>query len=121
MLTGIKILLTEDKKINQEIFIGILEGSGISIDIASNGQEAIKKFREKDYSLIIMDIEMPIMNGYEATKIIRLEDNNVPIIALTTNNTQQDFLKSKQIGMNAHLIKPIEAKVLYDTFLKYIA
>lgn len=121
MLTGRQILLTEDQEINQEIFLEILEGSGMVIDIASNGEEAIRKFRQNDYALIVMDIEMPIMNGYEATKIIRLEDNHVPIIALTTNNTQQDIFKSLQMGMNEHLTKPIEAKILYQTFSKYIA
>ena len=121
MLEGIEILLTEDKEINQEIFMGILEGSGINIDIASNGKEAVKKSREKDYSLIVMDIEMPIMNGYEASKIIRTEDSNIPIIALTSNNSYQDILKTKEIGMNEHLSKPIEAKILYETFSKYLS
>ena len=120
MLKGIEILLTEDKEINQEIFIGILEGSGINIDIAFNGEEAVNKSREKNYSLIVMDIEMPIMNGYEASKIIRTENSNIPIIALTSNNSSQDILKTKDMGMNAHLSKPIEAKILYETFSKYI-
>ncbi|CAA6819728.1 MAG: Sensory box histidine kinase/response regulator [uncultured Sulfurovum sp.] len=121
MLKKIQILLTEDKEINQEIFIGLLEGTGISVDIAVNGQEAIEKSREKEYSLIVMDIEMPIMNGYEATKIIRTENSNIPIIALTANNSTHDRLKTKQLGMNAHLSKPIEPKILYQTFSKYIA
>jgi len=120
MLEGIKILLTEDKEINQEIFIGILEGSGIKIDIAFNGKEAVEKSRKKVYSLIVMDIEMPIMNGYEASKIIRTENSEIPIIALTSNNSHHDILKTKEIGMNEHLSKPIEAKILYETFLKYI-
>lgn len=120
MLEGIEILLTEDKEINQEIFIGILEGSGISIDIASNGKEAVKKSREKDYSLIIMDIEMPIMNGYEASKIIRTENSEVPIIALTSNNSDDDILKTKEVGMNEHLSKPIQVQTLYQTFSRYL-
>ena len=120
MLQGIKILLTEDKEINQEIFIGILEGSGIHIDIAHNGREAVIKSREKCYSLIVMDIEMPIMNGYEASQIIRMENAKIPIIALTSNNSPSDVLKTKAIGMNEHLSKPIEAKLLYETFSKYI-
>lgn len=120
MLTGIEILLTEDKKINQEIFVGILEGSGINIDIASNGKEAVAKSRKKAYSLIIMDIEMPIMNGYKASKIIRTENSKIPIIALTSNNSADDILKIEKMGMNEHLCKPIEAKTLYQTFSKYI-
>jgi len=116
-----EILLTEDKKINQEIFMGILEGSGIKIDIASNGKEAVEKFRKKLYSLIVMDIEMPIMNGYEASKIIRTENANIPIIALTSNNSSRDILKSKKVGMNEHLAKPVKASTLYETFAKYVA
>jgi CheY-like chemotaxis protein len=120
MLKGIEILLTEDKEINQEIFIGILEGSGINIDIAFNGKEAVEKSRRKAYSLIIMDIEMPIMNGYEASRIIRTENSEIPIIALTSRTSSHDILKTKKVGMNAHLSKPIEAKLLYETFSKYI-
>ncbi len=120
LLKGSRILLTEDKKINQEIFMGILEGSGINIDIASNGQEAVEKSREKSYSLIVMDIEMPIMNGYIASRIIRTENSKIPIIALSSNNSPQAILKTKEMGMNEHLSKPIEAKILYETFSKYI-
>ncbi len=120
MLKGIKILLTEDQTINQEIFQEILEGSGIDIDIASNGKEAVEKSRINNYSIIVMDIEMPIMNGYEATKIIRTENSTIPIIALTSNSSKSDRIKSKNIGMNEHLSKPIEAKILYQTFSKYI-
>ena len=120
MLKEIEILLTEDQEINQELFVGILEGSGIKIDIAFNGKEAVEKSRKKVYSLIVMDIEMPIMNGYEASKIIRTENSEIPIIALTSNNSRHDILKTKEIGMNEHLSKPIEAKILYQTFKKYI-
>lgn len=120
MLEDIKILLTEDKKINREIFIGILEGSGIQIDIAINGQEAVEKSRKIKYSLIVMDIEMPIMDGYEASKIIRTDNSKIPIIALTSNNSKKDILKTKQVGMNEHLSKPIEIQRLYQTFSKYL-
>ena len=120
MLEGIEILLTEDKEINQEIFMGIMEGSGIIVDIAFNGQEAVEKSRKKHYSLIVMDIEMPIMNGYEASKIIRTEDSKIPIIALTSNNSRVDILKTQEIGMNEHLSKPVEPKILYETFSKYL-
>jgi len=121
MLKNIEILLTEDQEINQEIFVGLLEGSGIHIDIAFNGQEAVEKSRKKIYSLIVMDIEMPIMNGYEASKIIRTENSKIPIIALTSNNSSNDILKTQNVGMNEHLSKPVEAKILYETFAKYLA
>ena len=120
MLNKIKILITEDKKINQEILMGILEDSGLDIDIACNGKEAVERCKEKRYALILMDIEMPIMDGYEATKIIRKNNLDIPIIALTANNTTEDRYRTKAIGMNEHLCKPIEPKLLYQTFSKYI-
>jgi len=120
MRNKIKILLTEDKKINQDIIIGLLEGSDIKIDIANNGQEALDKYQEQNYALILMDIDMPIMNGYEATQLIRLEDKKIPIIALTAHNSLESILKIKQVGMNECINKPVEVKKLYDTFFKYI-
>jgi CheY-like chemotaxis protein len=120
MLRKIKILITEDKKINQEILMGILEDSGLDIDIACNGEEAVKRCRENSYALILMDIEMPIMDGYEATKRIRANNIEIPIIALTANDSLEDRCKTKAIGMNEHLSKPIEPNLLYKTFSKYI-
>jgi CheY-like chemotaxis protein len=119
-LEGIKILLTEDKEINQWIVLSLLEESGIEVDIAKNGKEAVSKYNKSDYLLILMDIEMPIMNGYEATKIIRKEDREIPIIALTANGTELDRQKTQRVGMNDHLQKPIEVELFYKTFLKYI-
>jgi CheY-like chemotaxis protein len=115
-----KLLLTEDQKINQEIFIGLLEGSGINIDIASNGKEAVEKSSAVHYSLIVMDIDMPIMNGYEATRSIRKFNKKTPIIALTSNSTTQDIMQTKDAGMNEHLTKPVLPPVLFQTLSKYI-
>ena len=119
-LVGSKILLVEDNKINQEIILGLLESSGIIIDIADNGKEGIEKFNASDYELILMDLQMPIMDGYEATKIIREKDLNIPIIALTANAMKEDVERTKEIGMNEHLNKPIDVEKLYETLLKYI-
>jgi CheY-like chemotaxis protein len=120
MKQTIKILLTEDKKINQDIILGILEGSGIVIDIANNGKEAVEKYQESNYSLILMDIDMPIMNGYEATQKIRLMDKNIPIVALTAHNSLEAISKIKDVGMNEYINKPVELKRLYETFFRYI-
>ncbi len=118
-LTG-RILLTEDNLVNQEIITNLLEESHILIDIADNGLEATKLFNENQYKLIIMDIQMPIMDGYEATKIIRQSDANIPIIALTANARHEDMEKTLQSGMNEHLNKPIEIDRLYQILLKYL-
>jgi len=120
MKKNIKILLTEDKKINQDIILGIFEKSKFQIDVANNGREAIDKFKRGEYSLILMDIEMPIMNGYEATKKIRLLDKQIPIVALTSNCSKLTINRAKKVGMNEHLSKPIEPKRLYETFFRYI-
>ncbi len=117
---GTKILLTEDKEINQLIVLGLLSDSGFEIDIANNGKEAIDKCSEHNYSLILMDIEMPIMDGYDATLMIRERDKDIPIIALTSNGTIEDINRTKSVGMNEHLLKPIDLERLYSTFSKYI-
>lgn len=119
-LEDVSILLVEDNKINQDIVLGLLDHS--SIDIASNGQEAVDIFTQnKDkYRLILMDMQMPIMSGIEATKIIRKEDSNIPIIALTANAMAEDIVATKSAGMNHHLIKPIDADKLYTTLFKYL-
>jgi CheY-like chemotaxis protein len=117
---GRKILLTEDKKINQLIVLGLLAESGFEIDIANNGEEAVNKCKKCNYSLILMDIEMPIMDGYDATRIIRKINKEIPIIALTSNGTIEDINRTKSVGMNEHLLKPIDLDLLYHTFSKYI-
>lgn len=120
-LNGSKILLIEDNSTNQEIILGLLENSGITIDIANNGQEGVDKFKANEYELILMDIQMPVMDGYEATKIIREIDQDIPIIALTANAMKEDVEKSVSLGMKAHLNKPIEVEKLYEVLLKYIS
>ncbi len=119
MLRGCKILLVDDNEINQEIVMGLLENSKIELDIASNGQEAIERFQSNKYTLILMDIQMPIMDGYEATKIIRQKDRDIPIIAITANAMKDDIAKSLNCGMNSHINKPISVEELYETILKY--
>lgn len=122
-LQGSAILLVEDNKLNQEVITGMLAQSGIFIDIATNGLEAIEKYKAKHgfYELILMDIQMPLMDGYEATSKIREFDKNIPIIALSANALKEDAIKSKYFGMNEHLNKPIDAELLFEILLKYIS
>lgn len=124
-LKGSQILLVEDNTINQEIIIGLLEKSGIEIDIASNGKEAVELFRNNSlkYELILMDLQMPIMDGFEATREIRkiVIGEDIPIIALTANAMREDIEKTQKVGMNEHLNKPIEIEKLFATLLKYIS
>ena len=121
-LQGSKILMVEDNSTNQEIIVGLLETIGIEVDIANNGEEGVKLFESNlgKYELILMDLQMPIMDGYEATRIIRGMDKEIPIIALTANAMREDLEKTKSIGMNEHLNKPIDVEKLYATLFTYI-
>jgi signal transduction histidine kinase/CheY-like chemotaxis protein/HPt (histidine-containing phosphotransfer) domain-containing protein len=119
-LRGSKILLVEDNETNQEVVVGLLQNRGIEVDIANNGQEAVDRFQDNDYELILMDVQMPVMDGIEATVIIREIDSIVPIVALTANAMKKDIAHTKFVGMNEHLNKPIDIEKLYKTLLKYI-
>lgn len=120
-LEGIYVLLAEDNLVNQEVITEILTSKGIKIDIANNGLEAVEKFKanQDDYDAILMDIQMPILDGYEATKQIRKLNIDIPIIALTANAMKEDIEKTKAVGMNAHLNKPIDFKKLLETINKF--
>lgn len=115
------ILLVEDNKLNQQIIAGILKGTNVNLEIASTGKSAIKLVRKPtSINLILMDIQMPDLDGYETTQIIRKKNKKIPIIALTANSQDEDIRKSYESGMNDHLKKPIQIQKLYDTIKKYI-
>jgi signal transduction histidine kinase/BarA-like signal transduction histidine kinase len=121
-LVGRKILLVEDNSMNQKIILGLLEKSDIEIDIADNGKIALDMYNSNKnrYDLILMDLQMPVMDGYEASKSIRDIDNDIPIIALTANAMKEDIEKTKAAKMNEHLNKPIDIDRLYEVLLKYL-
>jgi len=119
LLKDKRILIAEDNFINQEIILGLLEKSQLVIDIANNGEEAIALHEKNSYTLILMDIQMPILDGYEASKIIREKDKKIPIIAVTASAMKEDVEKTMESGMNDHLNKPIEVIQLYQILLKY--
>ena len=109
---GRRILLVEDNAINQQIVRGLLADTGLLIEVADNGQRAVELFRARPQELILMDIQMPVMDGYEAARRIHALDPRVPIIALTANAFPEDIEKAKAAGMSAHLSKPIDLKKL---------
>lgn len=119
----LNILLVEDNEYNQILAKTRLNVWKCNVDIAPNGLEAIEKLRKNDYHLILMDIQMPIMNGYEATKRIRTEfsgyKKEIPIIALTAHASNSDAKRTKEIGFNDYLFKPYNLKLLYQTLEKY--
>lgn len=125
-VSGMKVLLVEDNELNIEVALMLLEDAGVSADVAKNGKEAVDKFlasKEGDYDLILMDVMMPVMNGYEATKTIRSSTHplstTIPIIAQTANAFQDDIKKVKEAGMNAHISKPIEEENLLKILAQY--
>ena len=117
---GQKVLLVEDNEMNREIATEILEEAGLAIDTAEDGAIAVRKVMDKGasyYDFILMDIQMPVMDGYEATAEIRKMPgaDKVPIIALSANAFKEDTDKSLAAGMNAHVAKPIDVKTLFET------
>ncbi len=122
-LSDSSILLVEDNVINQEIVVGLLKGSGILIDRACNGLESVEMYQANPdkYELILMDMQMPIMDGVEATQKLRALGATLPIIALSANVMQEDVNATQQAGMNYHLKKPLEIERLYETLLKYLS
>lgn len=119
-LSGVRVLVCDDTEINIKIAKKILEKRLIEVDIAYNGQEAIDKVLLNEYQAILMDIRMPILDGLEATKKIREFNKEIPIIAFSANAYSEDINKSLSVGMNAHLAKPIDTEILFNTLEKLI-
>ena len=118
-IKGLYILLAEDNELNMEIAEFMLQNEGAVVTKAWNGQEAVELFeksRPGEFDVILMDIMMPVMNGYEAAKMIRSLDREdakeVPIIAMTANAFTEDRIRAKEAGMDDHIAKPVDAKLL---------
>jgi len=119
---GAKILVVEDSLPNQLLIQAFFDEMGCDGDYANNGQEGVDKLRSGQYDLILMDIQMPIMSGLEATEIIRRKiDKDIPIIALTAAVMEEDQEKTKIAGMNDFLAKPVDINQLRDKILQYYA
>jgi PAS domain S-box-containing protein len=120
-LRGIRILLVEDNELNQEVAVGLLEGSEASIDIAGDGAIAVVKVRNQPYDVVLMDMQMPVMDGLEATRVLRAEDRfrDLPIIAMTANAMAADRERCLAAGMNDHLSKPIDPDQLFRVLARW--
>jgi signal transduction histidine kinase len=119
---GFKILAADDTEINREILFALLEKTEISVDFAENGKEAVSMVKESpgSYSLILMDVHMPEMDGYEATGQIHAFEKGIPIVAMTADVFKEDIEKCFSAGMNDHIGKPISQDALYEILRKYI-
>lgn len=112
---NIKVLVVEDIPLNQLLMKTLLDDFGFQYDMAENGKIAIEKLKNNDYDIILMDLQMPVMNGFEATEYIRnTMISKIPIIALTADVTTVDLAKCKAVGMNDYLAKPVDEKLLYS-------
>jgi two-component system sensor histidine kinase/response regulator len=121
-MRGARILLVEDNEINQEVAIGQLEDASAFVDLAENGHDALAMIRANDYDAVLMDMQMPVMDGIEATRVIRSNSRfrDLPIIAMTANAMASDRILCLEAGMNDHIAKPIDPDQLFGVLLRWI-
>ena len=121
-LDGARILLAEDNANNREVALDFMAAARMQVDVAFNGAEALRMAREGDYDLVLMDIQMPEMDGHAATRAIRLDPRlrELPIVAMTAHAMASDRAQSRLAGMNDHVTKPIDPDLLFCTLLKWI-
>ena len=121
-IKGARILLVEDNELNQEVATELLRDVGFAVDLAENGQVALDKIRATDYDIVLMDMQMPVMDGLTATREIRKEERfkDLPVVAMTANAMQGDRDRCMAAGMNDHVAKPIEPEDLWKALLKWI-
>jgi two-component system, sensor histidine kinase and response regulator len=118
-LRGVKILLVEDNELNQEVATGLLETFGVSVDVAANGAKAIEMAEAGDYDIILMDIQMPVMDGVAATRALRARPRfrDIPILAMTASVLRDDQERFLAAGMNDHIAKPVDPSELVTALL----
>ena len=122
-IAGARVLLVEDNVLNQEVALELLREAGLVVDLAENGQIALDRLAVESYDLVLMDMQMPEMDGITATKEIRKRPHlaGLPVVAMTANAMQGDRDRCLAAGMNDHIAKPIEPEDLWQALLKWIA
>ena len=123
-LGKLRVLLVEDNPLNQQLAVELLESRRVSVDVANNGQEAIARINAYPpayYSVVLMDLQMPVMDGYEATRLLRLDSRyvNLPIVAMTAHAMADERERCQVLGMNGHVSKPIDPEILYATLAEF--
>jgi len=124
-ITGSRVLLVEDNKVNQMVALGLLKLLGLEVTVVDDGQKAVEAVSQQDFDLVLMDVQMPVMDGLEATRAIRLLDkpgiNRLPIIAMTAHAMDADYQRSLDAGMDDHLTKPIDPEKLQLALKSWIS
>jgi two-component system sensor histidine kinase/response regulator len=121
-LKGIRVLVAEDNPTNQQVAQAILEGAGIVVTIVNNGEQAVQAVQSASFDAVLMDIQMPLMNGYEATRKIRElpQGTQIPIVAMTAHAMKGDREMCLEAGMNDYITKPIKRETVFETINKYV-
>jgi CheY-like chemotaxis protein len=123
---GARILLAEDNTINAEVARTLLHRAGLNVDIAVNGEEAVSAVRSQHYDLVLMDLQMPEMDGLDATRIIRSmtdscnDTRNLPIIAMTANIFEEERRRCRDVGMNDFVAKPVNPDTLFSRIVGWL-
>ena len=118
--SGVRVLLAEDNPVNQEVGLALLQLVGLEVDLAEDGAQAVELARRQPYSLVLMDMQMPGMDGLAATRELRRLGVSVPIIAMTANAFGEDRAACLAAGMNDHVAKPVNPEQLYATLLRWL-
>ena len=116
------MLLVEDNELNQQVAVELLSSADVQVDVASNGEEGVRRVQEQPYGLVLMDLQMPVMDGFEATRRIRALRGYeaLPILAMTANAMEGDRERSLAAGMNDHVTKPIDPDALFEALLRWL-
>jgi CheY-like chemotaxis protein/HPt (histidine-containing phosphotransfer) domain-containing protein len=120
---GAQVLLAEDNEVNQDVAIELLSSAGLVVDVAENGQQALEMAQRKPYALILMDMQMPVMDGLQSTRCLRAlpVPVDVPILAMTANAFSEDRQACIDAGMNDHIAKPVDPQTLYAVLLRWLS
>lgn len=119
-LKGTKVLLVEDNPVNQLVATDLLEEKGVVVTLAQNGQEGVEQLGKSDFDIVLMDMQMPVLNGYEAIEVIRSKGNDIPIIALTAHVSETEVDRCLGVGANSYLSKPYKPTKLYEKISELI-
>lgn len=119
-LSGLKVLLADDSPDNQLIVSFMLKSAGAEVAVVDNGQAALDQLREKKYDVVLMDLQMPVMDGFEALTRLRNQGNRTPVIALTAHTMSDERQKCLESGFTEHIAKPIDQTTLLEQLSSFV-